>query len=83
MVMVLNYGEKDGIHSFNVTGSIEDLHKIIDSVHDSGGEFSEDPIFKHVHRGQYILYLKLKVGLVGVGTNEQCNRNAITVENDG
>jgi hypothetical protein len=83
MVMVLNYGEKNGVHSFNVTGSKMELHKIVDSVRKEDVKFVVDPIINHVHRGQYILYLKIQLDSVGVGGNEQRNRNAFTVKNNG
>ena len=83
MVMVLDYGKKNGVHTFHVTGSREELRKIVNSTRTAGGQFADTPIINHVHRGQYILYLKLQLELVGVGGNEQRNRNAFTIKDDG
>lgn len=83
MVMVLDFGKKKGIHTFHVTGTRDELNKIVRETRKNGGKFADTPIINHVHRGQYILYLKLQLELVGVGGNEQSNRNAFTIENNG
>jgi hypothetical protein len=80
MVAILDFGKKKGVQTYHITGGKVDLNKILDSVHEAGGQFADTPIINHVHRGQYILYLKLKLELVGVGGNEQANR--ISSKND-
>jgi hypothetical protein len=84
LVAILDFGKKKGVHTFHVTGSKDELHKIVEATRENGAIFADTPIINHVHRGQYILYLKLKLELVGVnGGYEQRNRNAFTVNNDG
>lgn len=83
MVAVLDFGKKQGVHTFHVTGSKEELQKIVEAMRENGAKFADTPIINHVHRGQYILYLKLQLELVGVGGYEQRNRNAFTIEGNG
>jgi hypothetical protein len=79
MVMVLDFGKKNGVQTFHVTGSKEELRKIVKESRKAGAYFADTPLINHVHRGQYILYLKLKLELVGVGASE---RNQITNTNE-
>lgn len=82
MVAILDFGKKHGVQTYHITGGKVDLNKILDSVHIAGGEFADTPIINHVHRGQYILYLKLKLDLVGAINNEQRQNNSISNKND-
>lgn len=83
MVAILDFGKKKGVHTFHVTGSKDELHKIVEATRENGGKFADTPIINHVHRGQYILYLKLQLELVGVnGGYEQRNRDAFTIKHD-
>jgi hypothetical protein len=83
LVSILDFGKKQGVQTYHITGGKVELNKIVDSVHEAGGQFAETPKINHVHRGQYILYLKLNLDFAGVGENEQRGTNAFASKSYG
>jgi hypothetical protein len=72
MVMVGTWRARNGIQTYTVNGSKEELQKIIEEITKNGGSFAESPNISHVHKGQYHVLLKLKLP-VGVGASDQIN----------
>jgi hypothetical protein len=60
-VMVGNFGVKDGVQTFRICGTKEDLYKLIDECREMDAHFDSTPIINHVHRGQWTMLLKIKL----------------------
>jgi hypothetical protein len=60
-VMVGDFGNKNGVQTFRVCGTKEDLYKIITECREMGHKFYETPVMNLVYRGQWTMVLKLKV----------------------
>jgi hypothetical protein len=61
VVMVGEWKAKEGIQSYTITGSYDEIYRIIDEVRQEGGKFADTPNICRVHAGQWHVLLKLKV----------------------
>jgi hypothetical protein len=78
-VMIFDFGEKDGVQTYRVTGIKEDLVNMLKEVINAGGEFKSGvPKIERVHNGNYTLLLELKLETVGAGAhgNDRKNKTA-------
>ena len=56
-VMIFDFGKKDGVQTYRVTGIKEDLLNMLKEVINAGGEFKSGvPKIERVHNGNYTLY---------------------------
>jgi hypothetical protein len=69
-VMIGNFGIRNGVQVYTITGLKDDLYKIIEECREMEAKFEDTPTINHVHRGQWVLHLKLKIP-VGVGSGDQ------------
>lgn len=68
-VMIGNFGNKNGVQTYRICGSKDDLNKIVDECREMGHRFHDTPNIIHVYRGQYSMLLQLKIP-VGVGHHD-------------
>jgi hypothetical protein len=61
MVMVGQWPEKDGIKAYTITGTKEEIYKILNEVRENGGKFADTPNICRIHNSQCHVLLKLKV----------------------
>ena len=75
-VMIFDFGKKDGVQTYRVTGIKEDLMNMLKEVLNAGGEFKSGvPKIEHVHNGNYTLLLELKLESVGAGAHGKRRKN--------
>jgi len=75
-VMIFDFGRKDGVQTYRVTGMKDDLMNMLKEVLNAGGEFQGGvPKIEHVHNGNYTLLLKLKLEPVGAGAHGKHRKN--------
>ena len=75
-VMIFDFGKKDGVQTYRVTGIKEDLMNMLKEVLNAGGEFKSGvPKIEHVHNGNYTLLLELKLESVGAGAHGKHRKN--------
>lgn len=60
-LMIGNFGIKNGVQTYRICGSKDDLYKIIEECRIMEASFDDTPIINHVHRGQWTMLLKIKV----------------------
>lgn len=63
MVMVGEWAPRDGYKAYTITGTRDEIYKIIGEVREAGGKFADTPNICHIHRGQYHVLLKLKIAV--------------------
>jgi len=75
-VMIFDFGKKEGVQTYRVTGTKEDLMKMLKEVINEGGEFKNGvPKIDRVHNGNYTLLLELKLQPVGAGAHGKRGKN--------
>ena len=75
-VMIFDFGKKDGVQTYRVTGIKEDLLNMLKEVINAGGEFKSGvPKIERVHNGNYTLLLELKLESVGAGAHGKHRKN--------
>jgi hypothetical protein len=75
-VMIFDFGRKDGVQTYRVTGIKDDLMNMLKEVLNAGGEFEGGvPKIERVHNGNYTLLLKLKLEPVGAGAHGKHRKN--------
>ena len=75
-VMIFDFGRKDGVQTYRVTGMKDDLMNMLKEVLNAGGEFKSGvPKIEHVHNGNYTLLLELKLESVGAGAHGKHRKN--------
>jgi hypothetical protein len=75
-VMIFDFGRKDDVQTYRVTGMKDDLMNMLKEVLNAGGEFQGGvPKIEHVHNGNYTLLLKLKLEPVGAGAHGKHRKN--------
>lgn len=67
-LMIGDFGEKEGIRTFRICGSKEDVYRVVYEARDMGHKFADTPIINHVFRGQWTTLLKLKVAEMKVSS---------------
>jgi hypothetical protein len=72
MVMVGEWKANKGVISYTVTGTKDDVYKILAEVKEAGGKFADTPVVNQVHNGQWHMLLKLKIP-VEVGVGDPCS----------
>jgi hypothetical protein len=78
MVMIGEWPIDNGVLAYTITGTKEELTNILKALKEDDFIFANEPIFNHVHRGQWHLYLKIKIP-IGVTPNAN---NSNTYAND-
>lgn len=66
-VIVGNFGIKNGVQTYRVNGTKDDLHLIIDEIRKEGAKFDDTPHLEYVRNNQWSMLLKIKVP-VGVSS---------------
>lgn len=61
MVMVGSWAEKEGVKAYTITGTKEEIYKILNEVRENGGKFADTPNICRAVGNQYHVLLKLKV----------------------
>jgi hypothetical protein len=75
-VMIFDFGRKDDVQTYRVTGMKDDLMNMLKEVLNAGGEFKSGvPKIEHVHNGNYTLLLELKLESVGAGAHGKHRKN--------
>jgi hypothetical protein len=75
-VMIFDFGRKDDVQTYRVTGMKDDLMNMLKEVLNAGGEFKSGvPKIEHVHNGNYTLLLELKLESVGAGAHGKRRKN--------
>ena len=75
-VMIFDFGRKDDVQTYRVTGMKDDLMNMLKEVLNAGGEFKSGvPKIEHVHNGNYTLLLELKLETVGAGAHGNSRKN--------
>jgi hypothetical protein len=75
-VMIFDFGRKDDVQTYRVTGMKDDLMNMLKEVLNAGGEFKSGvPKIEHVHNGNYTLLLELKLEVVGAGAHGKRRKN--------
>jgi hypothetical protein len=69
-LMIGNFGNINGVQTFRVCGSKDDLYKVIDECRTMGHKFHDTPNLTHVRQGQWTMLLQLKVP-VEVGASDK------------
>lgn len=64
MVIISNFGHKNGVHTWRVNGSKEELTQLILALDDEGAQYKNGviPKIEHIHNGGYTLLLELLIG---------------------
>ena len=74
--MIFDFGKKNGVQTYRVTGIKEDLLNMLKEVINAGGEFKSGvPKIERVHNGNYTLLLELKLESVGAGAHGKHRKN--------
>lgn len=60
-VMIGNFGIHEGVATYRICGSKEDLYKIIDECREMDAKFEDTPIINQAYRSQWSMLLKIKV----------------------
>ena len=75
-VMIFDFGRKDDVQTYRVTGMKDDLMNMLKEVLNAGGEFKSGvPKIERVHNGNYTLLLELKLEPVGAGAHGKHRKN--------
>lgn len=69
MLMIGNFGVKDGVQTFRVNGSKEELYKIIEECREMEAKFHDTPNLEPIRHGLWTMLLQIKIP-VSVGQNE-------------
>jgi malonyl CoA-acyl carrier protein transacylase len=65
-VQVFDFGCRNGMRNYRITGEKEDLERIIEECRDADANFHFTPQITKVRKGQWMISLALKMPL-GVG----------------
>ena len=60
---VYDFGDRDGVKSYRVSGSKEDLYRVLDECREMDCRFDDTPILTHVRKGQWTMMLRIKVAV--------------------
>lgn len=60
-VFVGNFGVKDGVQTYRVNGSFDDLQTILDEIMQEDGNFYEFPEIERLRHGLCTMLLKIRV----------------------
>lgn len=60
-LMIGNFGVKNGVQTFRVNGSKEDLYKIIDECKQMDAIFDDTPNLLPLRHGQWTMLLKIRL----------------------
>ena len=80
MAFIANFGHKNGVHTWRVNGSKEELTQLILALDDEGAQFKNGvgPKIEHIHNSGYTLLLELLIvnkGAAGNDNRENKNPN--------
>jgi hypothetical protein len=68
--MIGDFGEKNGIRTYRICGSKEDIYRVIGEAREMGHKFDDTPIVNHVFRGQWTTLLKLKLAELEISSKK-------------
>ncbi len=60
-VMIGDFGNREGVQTYRICGTKEDLYEIINTCRKLDAKFDDTPIINHVHNGQWTMRLKIKI----------------------
>lgn len=63
-LMIGDFGEKNGVRTYRICGTKEDIYKVIEEARVMGHKFADTPIINHVFRGQWSTLLQLKIAKI-------------------
>jgi hypothetical protein len=69
VVMVGSWPPKNGVQNYTITGTKEEIYKILDEVRENGGKFAATPNICRVVGNQWHVLLKLNLH-VEVGSSD-------------
>jgi|tagenome__1003787_1003787.scaffolds.fasta_scaffold20935022_5 hypothetical protein len=72
MAFIANFGLKNGVHTWRVNGSKEELIQLVLALNDEGAQYKDGvgPKIEHVHNSGYTLLLELLIEEKGAAGND-------------
>lgn len=68
-VLVGYFGEKNGVITYRICGSKDEVYTIIKEAKDMGHKFEETPMVEYIRQGEWTTLLKLRVPVGVAGEN--------------
>jgi hypothetical protein len=68
--MIGDFGEKNGVRTYRICGSKEDVYRVLEEAREMGHKFDDTPIVNYVFRGQWTTLLKLKVAQLEISSKK-------------
>jgi hypothetical protein len=60
-LMIGNFGVENGVQTFRINGTKEDLYKIIDECREMDAHFQDTPNLLPLRQGQWTMLLKIRL----------------------
>ena len=60
-LQVYDFGQKNGVHTYRVSGIKEDLYRVLTECKELKAEFDIEPDISHVRNGLWTMLLKIKI----------------------
>jgi hypothetical protein len=72
MAFIANFGHKNGVHTWRVNGSQDELIQLVLALDDEGAQYKNGigPKIEHVHNSGYTLLLELLIENKGAAGND-------------